>query len=140
MSIFINSYDLLSYFCSWEPNNPFPHIDAFWRLCSRRPFENVVTREEIAQNVQFLLLPQMFSTFCHRLSIQLWRFSIFLKNTFKVVCCRIAVWGKGLSCTHAYLTRHEMYTKRCESQVTLFKYAGLDCIHSLLFKRCECFV
>ena len=24
--------------------NPFPHIDAFWRLCSRRLFENIVTK------------------------------------------------------------------------------------------------
>ena len=38
--------------------NPFPHIDAFWRLCSRRLFKNIVTKEEIAQNKQFLLLPQ----------------------------------------------------------------------------------
>ena len=30
----------------------------------------------------------MFSTFCHRLSIQLWRCSMFWQNTFKVVCCR----------------------------------------------------
>ena len=30
--------------------NPFPHTDAFWRLCSRRIFENIVTKEEIAQN------------------------------------------------------------------------------------------
>ena len=67
--------------------NPFPHIDAFWRLCSRQLFENIVTKEEIAQNVQFLLLPQCF---------QLWRFSMFWQNTFKVVCCRIVVWGKGL--------------------------------------------
>ena len=29
--------------------NPFPHIDAFWRLCSRRPFANMATKEEIAQ-------------------------------------------------------------------------------------------
>ena len=40
--------------------NPFPHINAFGRLCSRRLFENIVTKEEIAQNVQFLLLPQCF--------------------------------------------------------------------------------
>ena len=24
--------------------NPFPHIDAFWRLCSRQLFENIVTK------------------------------------------------------------------------------------------------
>ena len=40
--------------------NPFPHIDAFGRLCSRRLFENIVTKEEIAQNMEFLLLPQCF--------------------------------------------------------------------------------
>ena len=42
--------------------NPFPHTDAFWRLCSRQLFENsyIVAKEEIAQNKQFLLLPQCF--------------------------------------------------------------------------------
>ena len=25
--------------------NPFPHIDTFWRLCSRQIFENIVTKE-----------------------------------------------------------------------------------------------
>ena len=40
--------------------NPFPHIDAFWRLCSKLLFENIVTQEEIAQNEQFLLLTQCF--------------------------------------------------------------------------------
>ena len=40
--------------------NPFPHIEAFWPLCSRQVFENIVTKEEIAQNEQFLLLPQCF--------------------------------------------------------------------------------
>ena len=44
----------------WKTVNPFPHIDAFWRHCSRRLFENILTKEEIAQNVQFLLLPQCF--------------------------------------------------------------------------------
>ena len=44
------------------PIFPFPHIEAFWRLCSRRLFENIVTKEEIAQNKQCLLLPQCKST------------------------------------------------------------------------------
>ena len=35
-------------------------MDAFWRLCSRWLFENIVTKEEIAQYKQFLLLPQYF--------------------------------------------------------------------------------
>ena len=40
--------------------NPFLHIDAFWRLCSRQLFENIVTKEDIVQNKQFLLLQQCF--------------------------------------------------------------------------------
>ena len=49
-----------------KPNimfNPFPHIDAFGRLCSRQLFENIVSKEDIAQNVHFLLLPQCFPLF-----------------------------------------------------------------------------
>ena len=56
--------------------NPFPHIDAFCRLCSRQ-----------------------LSTISHRLSIQLWKFSMFWQNTFKVVCCKIVVWWKELTLT-----------------------------------------
>ena len=64
--------------CMWERVNPFPHIDAFRRLCSRWLFENIVTKEEIAQNEQFLLLPQHFPLLViGYLSIQLKRFSIF---------------------------------------------------------------
>ena len=40
--------------------NPFPHKDSFWRLCSRRLCTNMVTKEEIAKNEQFLLLSQCF--------------------------------------------------------------------------------
>ena len=60
----------------WEKVNPFPRIDAFWRLYSRRLFENIVTKEEIAQYKQFL--SRNVSSFSHRLSIQLYTFSIFL--------------------------------------------------------------
>ena len=40
--------------------NPFPNIDTFWRFCSRWLFENIVTKEEIAQIKKFLPLPQCF--------------------------------------------------------------------------------
>ena len=71
--------------------NPFPHIDAFWRLCSRRPFENIVTKEEIAQNEQFLLLPQCFPLLVISYPLNYRDIPFFLQNTFKVVCCRIIV-------------------------------------------------
>ena len=66
--------------------NPFPHINAFWRLCSRQLFENIVTKEENA----FSDFATMFSTLHHRSSI-------FWQTLFKVFCCRIVVWGKGLN-------------------------------------------
>ena len=92
--------------------NPFPHIDAFWRLCSRQIFENIVTKEEIAQNVHFSFCHNVFSTFCHRLSIQIWRFSIFWQNTFKVVCCRIVVWGKGVKIMEKNMSHTTTWTWR----------------------------
>ena len=54
------SKDASKCICKVESVNPFPYINTFGRLCSRRLFENIVTKEEIAQNVQFLLLPQCF--------------------------------------------------------------------------------
>ena len=36
--------------------NPFLHIDAFWHLCSRQLFENIVTKEEITQNKQHSII------------------------------------------------------------------------------------
>ena len=74
--------------------NPFPHIDAFLRLCSRRIFENIETKEEIAQNKLFLLLPQCFPLLVIGYPCNYRDFLLFDK---KVVCCRIVVWGKGLS-------------------------------------------
>ena len=44
----------------WTKINPFPHIDVSWRLYSRQLFENIVTKEEIAQIEKFLLLQQCF--------------------------------------------------------------------------------
>ena len=75
--------------------NPFPHIiDAFWFLCSRQLFENIVTKEEIAQNKQFLLLTKCFPLLVIGYPFNYRDFLFF--DMFEVVCCRIAVWGKGL--------------------------------------------
>ena len=59
--------DLNIHFLQMPKVNPFPNVDTFGRLCSRRSertvFENFVTKEEeeeIAQNEQFLLLTQCF--------------------------------------------------------------------------------
>ena len=57
-------------------SSTFSHIDAFWRLLQQTSFENIVTIGDIAQNKQFLLLPQCFHIF--------------------IVFYIIVVWGKGL--------------------------------------------
>ena len=73
--------------------NPFPQTDTFWRLCSRRLFENIVTKEEIAQNEQFLLLPQCLPLLVIGYPFNYRDFLFFWQNMIKVVCCRIVVWG-----------------------------------------------
>ena len=86
--------------------NPFPHIDAFWRLCRRQLFENIVTKEEIAQNVQLLLLPRCFPLLVRGYPFNYRDFLFFYKNMFKVVCCRIVVWGKGLNSFQCSYSMH----------------------------------
>ena len=44
--------------------NPFPHeYRRFLKPLQQPTFENIVTKDEIAQNKQFLLLPQCFQLF-----------------------------------------------------------------------------
>ena len=75
--------------------NPFPHINAFWRFCSRQIFENIVTKEKIAQNKQFLLLTQCFQLLVIGHPFNYRDFPFCWQKMFKVVCCRIVIWGKG---------------------------------------------
>ena len=88
--------------------NPFPHIDAFWRFCSRQLFENMASdgqrqKEKLLKtsNFSFLYTMHVFN------SIQLLlfhftclrEFPIFFRYVFKVVCCRFVVCGlKFLFC------------------------------------------
>ena len=75
--------------------NSFPYIDAFWRLCNRRLFENIVTKEEIAENEQFLLLPQCFLLLVIDYPFN-YRDFLFFDKICSVVCYKFVVWGKGL--------------------------------------------
>ena len=79
---------------------------AFWKHSNKR---RNCTERAISPFVT------MFSTFSHRLSI--WQ------NTFKVVCCRIAVWGKGLKQTAFW--KHSDKRRNCTERaispfVTMF--------------------
>ena len=51
--------------------NPFPHIDAFWRLWGRRLFEKQSDKRRNCSKRAISPFATMFSTFIHRLSIQL---------------------------------------------------------------------
>ena len=75
--------------------NPFPHIDAFGRLCSRRLFENIVTKEEIAQKVQFLLFPQCFPLFVIGYPFNYGDFLCFDKICLKSSAADLSYEGKG---------------------------------------------
>ena len=59
-------------------------------------FENIVAKEEIAHNEQFLLIAIMFSTLFNNQTISYRNISHFCPDYFKVVCCRFVVCGKGL--------------------------------------------
>ena len=81
--------------CMWESINPFPHIDTFWRLCSRRLFKNIVTKEEIAQNEQFLLLPQCFPLLVIGYPFNYRDFLFFDKICSKSSAAELSYEGKG---------------------------------------------
>ena len=86
---------------------PFEHLDHCWCISSRTSLENILKLGEKHSDKRrncseraISPIVTMFSTFSHRLSTQLQRFSIFWQSMFKVVCCRIVVWGKGLILSH----------------------------------------
>ena len=59
-------------------------------------FENIVTKGEIAQNEQFLLLPQCFQPFLVIIPTIMEIFPYSLVDIFEIVCCIFVVCGKGL--------------------------------------------
>ena len=75
--------------------NYFPHIDAFWHLCGRQLFENVVKKEEIAQNEQFLLLPQCFPLLVIGYPFNYRDFLFFDKICLKLSAAELLYEGKG---------------------------------------------
>ena len=76
--------------------NPFPRIDAFRRLCSRRLFKNIVTKEEIAQNEQFLLLTQCFPLLVIGYPFNYRDFSFLDKICLKSSAAELSYEGKSL--------------------------------------------
>ena len=75
--------------------NPFPHIDTFWHLCSRRLSENIVTKEEISQNEQFLLLPPCFPLLIIGYPFNYRDFLCFDKICSKSSAAELSYEGKG---------------------------------------------
>ena len=71
---------------------PFPS----YTLSDASLFENIVTKEEIAQNEQFLLLPQCFPLLVIGYPFNYRDFLFFEKNMFKVVCNFFSFFGTGI--------------------------------------------
>ena len=100
LSKFLTNFKIIWQKCFFKVTlfNPFPHKDAFWRLCSRQLFENMATKEYISQNEQFLFLSPCFQLY----SIIEHSFKREFQKRFgyvnKIVCCRVIACGKGSKC------------------------------------------
>ena len=83
----------------------------------------------------------MFSTFSHRLSVQLKRFSIFWQNMLKVVCCRIIVWGKGLNNKNFWGWHINSVELSCFKNLILLWASDVVCFlhfcRGLFWKHCD---
>ena len=97
--------------------NPFPHIDAFWCRCSRRLFENIMTKEEIAQNLQFLRLPQCFSLFVIHSIMEIFYVLTKYVQSRLLQNCRMREWVKLINIWFLYwFLLPKMGVKSCLSQ------------------------
>ena len=74
-----------------------PKYRRFLTPLQQTTFENIVTKEEIAHNEQFLLLHNIFNYF-HSLYFHIRGSGHFELNVFKVVFCRFVVCWKRLKC------------------------------------------
>ena len=90
----VEKQDLTSTQSRYLPNT-FPHIDAFCRLCSRWFFVNIVTKEEIAQNVQFLHMSQCFQLLVIGYPFNYRDFLSFDKKCSKSSAAELSYEGKG---------------------------------------------
>ena len=72
--------------------SPFPTYRRILTHLQQTTFDKIVTKGEIAQNKQFLLLPQCFQLCPVIIPTLIEIFHIFLVDIFKVVCCRFVVW------------------------------------------------
>ena len=89
-------------------SKPFPSYRRFLTPLQQTAFRKPSDKRRNCSKLAISPYSTMFTTFSHRLSIQLWRFSIFRQNMFKVVCCIIVVWGKGLMTAKALIRVHHL--------------------------------
>ena len=88
-------------------DNPFPSYRRFLTPLQQIAFWKHSDKEESAISP----FATMFTTFCHRLSIQLWRFSMFWQNAFEVVCYRMYVLAKHIFGFCIFNWKHHVYVK-----------------------------
>ena len=89
----LNSYNLLKKFLRLF--NPFPLVDTFYHICSRRLFKKNVAKEEITHDEQFLHLPRCF-LLCAIIILSFREiFSIFILVCLKSSAAGLLYVGKG---------------------------------------------
>ena len=102
-----------------------------WKGCTRTltylpqlPFENIVTKGEIAHNEQFLLLPQYFQL-C---SLHMKTFSMFLPRCFQSRLLQICCLWKGLN-RNTFITDEHTYFFRKSGVRSVSLYSCLHFSH-----------
>ena len=73
-----------------------PHIDAFWRICSRRFLKISWQKKKLLKKSNFSFCHNVFTFFFSNYTYNSRDFPYFWVDIFKVICCRFSVCGKGL--------------------------------------------
>ena len=79
--------------CMWERVDPLRDNRRFWTPLWQKTLKNIVAKEKIAHDEQFLLLPQCFQL-TSLITLFNYRDSSFCEDVFKVIFCRFVVCGK----------------------------------------------
>ena len=86
--------------------NPFPHIDVFWRLNRRQPFENKSTKEKLLKMSNFSFCYHVFNSFqllCFHLKGVYNFVGVCFQSRLLQICC---IWERDkirLKLAHSYI-------------------------------------
>ena len=59
-ALLLTQFDEHGHLCVFYPINPFPLVDAFWRICCRWLLKDFMAKGNIASNCSIIKLPLMY--------------------------------------------------------------------------------